>query len=185
MTIKAKRAQIQLGSRTLEGYMLPDGSYRLSQTQAAECISKPESSARRFLGSKGIKTLLGKEYTAVTLEVESDYRGQTRFNALPLNVVTAYWVWECSKGNKEAMALVMAIAPETLERRFDAAFGVERSESERNQRLQTQIDEMWRFLQDVGEGMAIDDEIRWERDRFLERLRQLGHDPYKLPETKN
>jgi hypothetical protein len=108
MTTKAKRASIPLGDRTLDGFQLPDGSYRMSQTQAAECIDKPEINARRFLGSKGIKALLGNGYTPDTLEVESSnqIRGQSRINALPLNVVTAYWVWECSKGNKTAMTLM-------------------------------------------------------------------------------
>ena len=58
-SIRATRATIRLGSLEIDGFMLPDGSYRMSQTQAAEAIEKPEINARRFLGSKAIKAFVG------------------------------------------------------------------------------------------------------------------------------
>ncbi|NEZ68288.1 hypothetical protein D0962_37110, partial [Leptolyngbyaceae cyanobacterium CCMR0082] len=71
----------------------------MSQTQTAEAVGKDESNARKFLGSKGIKTLLGKGYTPGSIEVDPNeqIRGQTRINALPLDVVSAFWVWELSR----------------------------------------------------------------------------------------
>ncbi|WP_051050580.1 hypothetical protein [Pseudanabaena sp. PCC 6802] len=84
---KATRATVQIGSLTVDGFMLSDGSYRMSQTQAAKCIGKPEINARRFLESKAIRSLLGEGYTPDTVEIESEVRqvrGQSRFNALPL-----------------------------------------------------------------------------------------------------
>jgi hypothetical protein len=56
-SVRAVRASVQIGSLTVDGFMLPDGSYRMSQTQAAECVGKPEINARRFLDSKAIKAL--------------------------------------------------------------------------------------------------------------------------------
>ncbi len=47
-SVRAVRAPVQIGSLTVDGFMLPDGSYRMSQTQAAECVGKPEINARRF-----------------------------------------------------------------------------------------------------------------------------------------
>ncbi|MEM6434499.1 MAG: hypothetical protein AAF773_11700, partial [Cyanobacteria bacterium P01_D01_bin.115] len=95
MTDKAVRAPVSLGGMDIEGFQMPDGSYRMSQTQAALAVGKDEINARRFLDSRGIKTLLGKGYTPDTIEVEStgQVRGQGRINALPLEVVTAFWVW--------------------------------------------------------------------------------------------
>jgi hypothetical protein len=41
---------LDIGDRVVAGFMLPDGSYRMSQTQAAECVGKTEINARsRFL----------------------------------------------------------------------------------------------------------------------------------------
>lgn len=61
--IKATRATIPIGSIEVDGFQLPDGTYRMSQTQAAECVGRPEINARRFLSSKAIKASLGDDYT--------------------------------------------------------------------------------------------------------------------------
>jgi len=63
-TIKATQTTITLNGLALEGYQLPDGSYRMSQTQAAQVIGLKERNARDFLRSKALKTLLGQGYTA-------------------------------------------------------------------------------------------------------------------------
>jgi hypothetical protein len=60
--MKATRATITLGTKQLDGFMLPDGSYRMSQTQAA-CLSGAMARPGRAepLGQSsrtGIKNLL-------------------------------------------------------------------------------------------------------------------------------
>ncbi|NEP56577.1 MAG: hypothetical protein F6K31_06075 [Symploca sp. SIO2G7] len=185
-SIRATRASVQIGSQEIDGFMLPDGSYRMSQTQAAECVGKPEINARRFLTSKAIKALLGEGYTPDSIEIESDeqLRGQSRFNALPLEVVTAYWFTQASQRNKQALSLVWALLTESLERRFDNAFGVSRTETERNERLSQRNQQLERALAELGEGFALDDQIRGERDYFERLLRENGIDPWGLPENE-
>ena len=187
MSDKAKRETITISSLEVEGFQMPDGSYRMSQTQAAEIIGKDEINARRFLDSKGIKTLLGKGYTPDTIEVEpsGQVRGQTRINALPLEVVTAFWIWQCSRGNKPAISLVMALATETLERRFDRAFGVSRIEAEYDQRLDARIQKLQDDLDRLGEAYAEPDLLREENERLREQLRQAGIEPFQLPEERS
>jgi hypothetical protein len=175
---------VQIGSLTVDGFQLPDGSYRMSQTQAAECVGKPEINARRFLSSKAVKTLLGKGYTPDSIEIEpspGQLRGQGRFNALPLEVVTAYWLSLAGEGNKQALSLVWALLTESLERRFDAAFGVTRTEEERNALLSQRVQQLERDLQILGETFAIEDDIRRERDYFERLLRENGIDPWGIP----
>ena len=187
---KAIRATITIGSLQVDGFMLPDGSYRMSQTQTAESVGKPSMNASRFLESRAIKTLLGEGYTdhtpeSVEIEPEPGRRGQSRFNALPLEIVTAYWVNQCSQGNKRAVALVMALATETLERRFDAAFGITRSEQERDDRLSQHIQQLTQQLDKLGEAYAVEDTVRQERDLFLKQLQELGADPWELPRDES
>jgi hypothetical protein len=184
MADKARRERVSLGSSEIEGFQMPDGSYRMSQTQAAEAIGKDEINARRFLDSKAIKALLGKGYTPDSIEVEStdQQRGQTRINALPLEVVTAFWIWQCSRGNKSAIALVMATATETLERRFDRAFGVARTDDEYNQRLAERLQQTERQLQSLGEAYAQPDVLLEHVAQLEEQIRQLGGEPWQLPE---
>lgn len=183
-SIKAVRATVAIGSLAIDGFQLPDGSYRMSQTQAAECIDDDAVYARNFLISKPFKSLRGEGYTPETFEVEPNksVRGQTRIQGWSLDVVYAYWVYRCFKGNKSAFSLVMALGTESLERRFDSAFGVQRTEQEWNDRLAEQVRQLERDLSALGEGFALDDDIRRERDALLDKFRQMGIDPYGLPD---
>jgi len=180
-SVRAVRAFVQIGSLTVDGFMLPDGSYRMSQTQAAECVGKPEINARRFLDSKAIKSLLGQGYTPDSIEIEASsdqLRGQSRFNALPLEVVTAYWLSQAGEGNKQALSLVWALLTETLERRFDTAFNITRTEQERDELLSQRVQQLER---DIREAFWVDDEARIERDHYERLLRENGIDPWGVP----
>ena len=182
MSDKATRAQIQIGPYSVEGFMLPDGSYVMSQTQAAELVGLTERNARDFLRSKALKGLLGEEYTPAISEIEADTNqttGGSRIRGLPLEVVAVYWIWQASRGNKTAIALNVAMVSETLERRFDAAFGVARSEEERDQRLSDRLSN--RDLEAIGLLLAEDDDLRRENAELREQLIKLGEDPYQLP----
>jgi hypothetical protein len=185
-SIKATRATVSIGSLMVDGFMLPDGDYRMSQAQAAEAIEEPPVYALRFLQSKDSKALLGEAYTDYTpesmeVEPEPGKRGQTRINALPLEVVTAYWFTRAFHGNRKAFLLSWRLITESLERRFDAAFGVTRSEPERDERLTQRIQQLERDLDRLGEGFAIDDLILQERDHFERLLKENGIDPWKAP----
>ncbi|MBI4781759.1 MAG: hypothetical protein HY785_10555 [Oscillatoriophycideae cyanobacterium NC_groundwater_1537_Pr4_S-0.65um_50_18] len=184
-SVKATRAIVTLGSLAIDGFMLPDGSYRMSQAGAAEAIKEPSVYALRFLRSRDSKVLLGEAYTDYTpesVEVEpSGGRGQTRINALPLDVVAAYWLSRAYRGNQKAFLLAWALITETLERRFDRAFGVTRSSSEVDQRLSDRMNQLQSDLERLGDTYATDDLLRQERDEFYRLLVASGLDPYALP----
>ncbi|MEM6434513.1 MAG: hypothetical protein AAF773_11770, partial [Cyanobacteria bacterium P01_D01_bin.115] len=129
----------------------------------------------------------GKGYTPDTIEVEStgQVRGQGRINALPLEVVTAFWVWQCSQGNKQAISLVMALATETLDRRFDTAFGVSRTEGEYNQRLSDRAEQLQGDLDELGEAYAEPDNLREENARLRDQVRRLGEEPLQIPRQQS
>jgi hypothetical protein len=187
---KATRTMVSIGSLMVDGFMLPDGAYRMSQAQAAEAIAEPPVYALRFLQSKDSKVLLGEAYTdytpeSVEVEPEPGKRGQTRINALPLEVVTAYWLTRAFRGNRKAFLLSWALVTESLERRFDSAFGVTRSEQERDDRLSQRIQQLEQDLERLGEGFALDDLMRQERDYFERLLRENGIDPWKASDPNH
>ena len=159
--------------------MLPDGSYRMSQTQAAESVGLTERNAREFLQSKALKSLMGEGYTPQISEIEPDEsqgRGGSRINAVPIEVVSKYWLWQVLRGNKKALALVDALTTETIERRFDAAFGVSRTEQERNDRLTARVQQLERELESIGDALELDNAQSLELRSYREdnqRLRQL------------
>ncbi|CAN1213533.1 KilA-N DNA-binding domain-containing protein [Tumidithrix helvetica PCC 7403] len=183
-SIKATRATVQIGALTVDGFMLPDGSYRMSQTQAAETVGLSERNAREFLQSNAVKALLGEGYTPAISEIESDPnqgRGQSRFRALPLETVSAYWMWQAYRGNKKALTLCMALILETLERRFDNAFGISRTEQERDDRLSARVSQLQSDLDRLGEGFAIDADKDREIAYLTSLLKDNGIEPYGLP----
>ncbi|MDX2099676.1 MAG: hypothetical protein SFW36_18005 [Leptolyngbyaceae cyanobacterium bins.59] len=184
--MKATRSTVKIGSIEVDGFMLSDGSYRMSQAQSAQAIGEPPVYALRFLESKDSKSLLGKSYTdykpeSVEVESQPGKRGQTRINALPLEVVTAYWLYKASKGNKTALLLTWALLTESLERRFDLAFAVTRTEEERDERLVQKIQQLEATLKRLGEAYAEDDLVLQERNYFENLLKEHGIDPWVLP----
>ncbi len=173
MTDKATRATVTIGSLEVDGFMLADSSYRMSQSQAAQAIDEPAVYALRFLQSRDANLLLGESYTdytpeSVEIESEPGKRGQSRINALPLEVVSAYWLYKAFKGNRTALLLCWALITESLERRFDRAFQVTRSEDDYDSRLES------RRLGEIAQGLY--DELLQADDWFLRtntRIRQL------------
>lgn len=189
-SIKATRATVEIGGLTVDAFMLPDGSYRMSQIQASEAVGLSGRNVFDFLRSNALKTLLGEGYTdsvfeseQIEIESEGDKRGQSRFNSLPLEVVGAYWLWQSYRGNKKALSLCMALIIESLERRFDDAFGVVVSEQERNRRLSQRNSQLERDLAKLGEGFALDADKDREIAFLTSLLKDNGIDPYGLPSS--
>ncbi|MEH2450608.1 hypothetical protein [Nostoc sp.] len=136
MTTKAKRELIQITGIEVEVFQLPDRSYTMSQTQAAQAVGKSESSVRRFLAQKNSKGNDSKGFQFAEISVEKDWEGQGNnqtVKAIPIDIVFKFWVSQIRKGNAKAEALVSACGEETLHRRCDTAFGQVKSEQQYEQ----------------------------------------------------
>lgn len=181
---KASRALVRIGDLTIEAFRLPSGEYRMSQAQAAEAIKDAPVYALRFLGSKNSKAMLGEGYTDYkpdSIEVESGPgRGQTRINALPLEVVSAYWLFRAYQGSKDAFTLSWALITESLERRFDEAFGVTRTASERDDRLTIRIQQLTQDLARLGEDFAIDNVQLLQLEAYRDDNQRLREESQRL-----
>ena len=188
-TVIATRTTIIIGPLSVDGFMLPDGSYRMSQTDTGEAVGLSERNAREFLKTKALKSLLSEGYTTAISAVEkveidstNQVKGQGRFNSVPLEVVTAYWQWQSHRGNKKALALCLALMTETLERRFDNAFSVERSEDEYNAMLFKRVESL---ETDVGEAYAVADDMARENEELWFYIREQNlPGPYSLEDGK-
>jgi hypothetical protein len=101
--IKAARTEIRLGAIALEVFMLPDGGYRLSQTQVAGTVGKPERSFRNFLTSKASEAIHWQNFEFPIIwckEIHPTTKG------VPFDCALAYWQKEARKGNQKAMSLL-------------------------------------------------------------------------------
>ena len=184
---KAKRATMQLGDRELEVFRLPDGSYWFSQTEVATCVGKAEISFRRFSTSKWLKSLPGMDSESVGFEkIQREGEAGAAIRGVPLVVASAYWLKEAIAKNKQAQSLTWACMTETLARRADAAFGVERSEAEyaaAANELLAMVGNQNQVLKALEENYATDDDARetaviaWaENKRLRELLEENGID---------
>lgn len=142
--IKAIRAKIKLGDIALDVFQLPDGQYRYSQTDAFMSIADEgyytKQAAKRYIEkttSKQAQTLIPQGFSCIE-KVKIEGENQT-FNAISQADVSNLWLLFAMNGNAKAVRLLSALAQEGLERRADVAFGVVRSEEERNARLEFRI----------------------------------------------
>ena len=78
-----------------------------------------------------------------------------------------------------------ALLEESLERRFDAAFGMERSEAERQTRLTEMMDVSREEFEALAEAMAEPDLLRAENELLKQQLKDAGIDPWALPQEPN
>lgn len=135
---KAIRAEILLGDIPLEVFMLPGGEYRLLQSQVEQCVKATERSFRNFLASKSPYLLpyIGFKTGNSKLSIKD---APSKITPVPIEVAVAFWTKEAMVGNQLALALVAACAAEAVERRADTAFGKDRTEQERNERIKIRM----------------------------------------------
>jgi hypothetical protein len=66
-SVRAVRTSVQIGSLTVDGFMLPDDSYRMSHTKVAEAAGLSRHNVSDFLLSNALKSWLVKEYIIYTV----------------------------------------------------------------------------------------------------------------------
>lgn len=133
-TTKATRATILLGDQEIEGYQMPDGSYKVSTQTLKDTL---DSLIGNSTGKKYLKPLLEASKSMVQARIEGYSRLICLYGLDTFSEVVAVYA---KLGNPKAIAILIACVAESLERRFDNAFGVKRTEEERNQRLQSRRD---------------------------------------------
>ena len=131
--IKAERVSIKLGNHVLSVFQLPDGSYQLSQTEVAEVINEGEYRFRQFLKSNSLEALPHKGLSFGKIQVLGERKPPA--NGVPIPLAADFWAKEGTRGNKEAVGLLRASLAESIERRADKAFGIQRTEEVRNKRF--------------------------------------------------
>jgi hypothetical protein len=136
-TTKAARAVITLGNIELDVFQLPDGAYQISQSQTTNAVNKPPKRMVELSMSEKGQILIQSGFEK-GLKVKVD--GSKPVNLIPLEVAFQFWVLELAIGNQDALALVVACGVEALERRADAAFGILRTEEDRNNWLAQRAD---------------------------------------------
>ena len=127
--IKAHR-EIQINA-----YLLPDGRIKLAGRNVTDAIEEPNNSLARIMGVKSLKALPGADSSLIQVKTETG----EKLTPVSIDDAIAYWTKMAIKGNHRAATLIGALAAESIERRVDRAFGIQRTEEERDLRLSTRI----------------------------------------------
>jgi hypothetical protein len=157
--VKAERATILLGDISLEVFKMPDGHYRLSQTQVAGAVEKDESSFRKFRTSKSPDALQFNGFRSGKIGIQGN---NIKVSVIPVELAAAYWVKESIAQNAVASRLLGACAVESIERRADIAFGIKRTEEEYNQRFAVRVD-----LKDVKRKKLVSAIAHWQHKQKI------------------
>jgi len=135
-TMKAQRATIAIAADIeINAYLIPDGRIRLAGRNVTDAIEEPANSLLRIMGVKTLKALPSADSSL--LQIKAD----TGESVTPVSIddAIAYWTKMAIKGNQRAATLIGALAAESIERRADRAFGIQRTEEERDLRLATRL----------------------------------------------
>ena len=62
-TVKAQHAIVRIGNLEVEGFMLPNGSYRMSLSQVAGCVNTSPQNVSNFLRSRLLNHKRGEKST--------------------------------------------------------------------------------------------------------------------------
>jgi hypothetical protein len=132
-SITAKRVIINLGDLQLEVFEI-DGEYRLSKKQVFESVGIVTKDTPRWFKTRNLEPL-----PSIRLKYTSDTTRGT-IDSIGIPDTIKVWHYIGTKENNElALNLVLACAIESIERRADAQFGIDRTEEERNQRIAARL----------------------------------------------
>jgi hypothetical protein len=124
--IRAERADLQLGSKTIDCYMFPSGEKRIGITGASLAIGKAKNYLSRLQDSQSnnLKTLQGNGYTGYLREASiKNERGGTRSKTISISDFTKLIAWDAIENkNTNSIALLATFAEIGLEKLIDGVF---------------------------------------------------------------
>ncbi len=172
-TYKAQRCTVEIGSIPLTVFRLPDGEYRLSQSEVSGVVEKPARSIFDFLRSTQLKSILDKGFEfSLSWEKVAVEGSQKPIVPISVEMALLYWYKWAQQGNQKALALVLALAKCSLYEAADRAIGVNRSQQEQQRTLVEDLSD---------EGVARLEAMQQDLD---EQLGHLPQEPQALQELK-
>jgi hypothetical protein len=151
---KAIVAEVKIGSVSIEGLMLPDGTFAVGASQLAELNLVSQDNYNRDL-----KAILGKDFPLVKSSSELNSK---KVNILTLPQVEMVITQLAFKGNEVAQQLMLALIGLSLQQLFCDSFGIKFDGNDRQEWLTTRLQSkhtrrnLTDRLKDVGYTESID-----------------------------
>jgi hypothetical protein len=105
---KAKRAVITIieCEVVVDGFLVEDGEYVMSQSDVGKAVNRDEKSLRMFLKEKQIESLSDSSSALGQLTDKLGRNGSRIIKVVSLDIATDFWLAQAFKGNKKAQVLV-------------------------------------------------------------------------------
>ncbi|NEP79205.1 MAG: hypothetical protein F6K39_14170 [Okeania sp. SIO3B3] len=130
---KAVKATIYLGEIPLNVYQTDDVNYHLDIKSVTGAIAEENTDIERFIKGKSELASRFKGYNLNRFPMFWVQGDEVIIRSIPVPLAISYWHYRSKNRNKKADAIVQACMIESIERRADSAFKVQRTESEYNQ----------------------------------------------------
>lgn len=130
---KAVKATIYLGTIPLDVYQTDDGKYHLHIESVTGAIDEENRDIERFIKGKSELASLFKGTNLNRFPMFWVEGKEGIIRSIPVRLAILYWHYRSKNRNKKADAIVQACMIESIERRADSAFKVQRTESDYNQ----------------------------------------------------
>ncbi len=140
-TAPLPRKQIDLGGKKIEVFALPGyeahaGRYIYSGTSGAEAVNKARNALLQFVRSKSPIALPYKDFPLLQFTVE---KSVSTILGCPSQIISAFWIYQLSKGNQSAIPIVTALTSTSLDVLADVEYGVNRKLAEIKQLAQSRF----------------------------------------------
>lgn len=174
--IRSIRAELNLGNKVIDCYMLPDGEKRIGLAGASIAIGRSKEYLGRLLNSPGktLSALQGLGFTGCVTESEvSMDRGTTRSKTISVRDFTKLITWDAiTNKNTDSIVLLASFAEVGLDDTLDRLF--------KNKSLDNLLSKIVHYTKwtasDWQEALGANkddwDEIR-EQERFVSQQRKL------------
>lgn len=174
--IRSIRAELNLGNKVIDCYMLPDGEKRIGLAGASIAIGQKTDYLSRssLANTKSFKSLLGTGYTDRVLEIDVKLdRGATRSKTISVRDFTKLITWDAiTNKNTDSIVLLASFAEVGLDDTLDRLF--------KNKSLDNLLSKIVHYTKwtasDWQEALGANkddwDDIR-EQERFVSQQRKL------------
>jgi hypothetical protein len=173
--VRATRAEFDIAGIPVAGLMMPDGSYRMSDTDIAAAIDEAANSLSHIRRNKTFKALISEGSPLSQKPEKLSVQGNNaKLNCSTIEFAAAYWVLR-SKDNNKAFALATALVTESIQRRFDRAFGQHVTEAEYDASLRLRLERLnaRRGWTDVVKDRMLELGYYNDSERVREEFREL------------
>jgi len=140
------RTEIKIGDKITFAYSANEADVKgnlinyLNNVQLAELIGLNKTTALQTRMSEELKSMLGKDWTAVQGQYKMTSGGKTKVSLWDTDDCITYWTYHAKKGNQIAFDLICALAATSLDTIINDAFDRDYKKGQTQEQTNARLD---------------------------------------------